>query len=215
MKGLFSLDNPLVQFLNDLTDVVVLNLICLLCCIPIVTIGASITALHYVTLRMTRDEEGYIIKDFFRAFKQNFKQATIIWLIFLAISFLFFLDIRIFNLVDFPRLVIAIVYALYFFVCLTAMYVFPLLSRFNNTILNTIKNAFLMSIIHLLRTILLAIIYILPVFVVPLHGTLVGVWILLGISGPAYLASFIWKGIFKRYEPREEGGEEEECAERE
>lgn len=209
MRGLFSLDNPLVQFLNDLTDVVILNLVCLVCCLPVVTIGASVTALHYVTLKMTRDEEGYIVKDFFKAFKQNFRQSTILWLIFLAVSFLFYLDIRIFNTIDFPQIIVAAVYVLFFFVCLTAMYAFPLLGRFSNTVRNTIKNAFLMSIIHLPRTIILVIIYILPFFIVPLHGTLVGVYLLAGISGPAYLASFIWKGIFRRYEPKEEiDGEE-------
>lgn len=208
MKGLFSLDSPLVQFMNDLTDLVILNLICLLCCLPVVTIGASVTALHYVTLRMTRDEEGYIIKDFFRAFKQNFRQSTILWLIFLVIGILFYLDMKIFSTVSFPKIIMAVVAVLFFFVCLTAMYTFPLLSRFSNTIMNTIRNAFLMSIIHLPKTILLVIIYLLPLFIVPLHGTLVGVYLLIGISGPAYIASFLWKGIFKRYEPKEAIDEE-------
>ena len=52
MRSFFNLDNPLMQFLNTLTDIVILNVICLICCIPVVTIGASLTALHYVTIRM-------------------------------------------------------------------------------------------------------------------------------------------------------------------
>ena len=74
MRSFFDLDNPFIQFLNRLTDVVILNVICLICCIPIVTIGTSITALNYVTMKMARNEEGYIVRDFFKSFRENFRQ---------------------------------------------------------------------------------------------------------------------------------------------
>ncbi|MGN0308274.1 MAG: YesL family protein [Lachnospiraceae bacterium] len=211
MKSIFGLDSPFVLFLNDLTDIVILNVICIICCLPVITIGPSLTALHYVTMRMARDEGGYAVKDFFRAFKQNFVQSTLIWLIFLLISFFFYLDFRIFNsqLVEIPRVLELMIYVLYGFVCLTAMYVFPLISRFSNSVVNSIKNAFLMSIIHIFKTILMMIIYLLPLLLASLHGTLVGVYLLVGIAGPAYINSFFWKGIFKRYEPREEEAGEE------
>ena len=215
MRSFFDLDNPFIQFLNRLTDVVILNVICLICCIPIVTIGTSITALHYVTMKMARNEEGYIVSDFFKSFRENFRQSAIIWGIFLLVTIFFYIDIRIFNAdaVSFPKAFKLIIYMLYFFVCLTAMYAFPLLGRFSNTVVNTIKNAFLMSIIHVFKSLLMAAIYILPVLILPLHGTLMGVYLLFGIAGPAYANSFIWKGIFKRYEPEEESvennGEEE------
>lgn len=64
-------------------DLMILNIVFIICCLPIVTIGASLTALHYVTLKMVRNEESYIVKSFFKSFKQNFKQATIINLIML------------------------------------------------------------------------------------------------------------------------------------
>lgn len=200
MKGLFQLDNPLVQFFNDLTDLVMLNVVCLLCCLPIVTVGASLTALHYVTLKMVRDEEGYLFRDFWKSFKQNFRQSTIIWLIFVGIGFLFCLDLWILSQVQFPQFIEVIVAAVFFFVCLTAMYTFPLLSRFTNSVFNTIKNACLMSMIHFPKTILFMVIYLLPLILLPLHGMLIGIYLLLGVSGPAYLASFFWKSIFKKYE---------------
>ncbi|MGN0304789.1 MAG: YesL family protein [Lachnospiraceae bacterium] len=210
MRNFFDLDNPFIQFLNRLTDVVILNVICLICCIPVVTAGASITALHYVTMKMARNEEGYMLRDFFKSFRQNFRQSTIIWGIFLLITLFFYVDIRIFNTgaANFPKILKLIIYMLYFFVCLTAMYAFPLLSRFSNTVMNTIKNGFLMSIIHVFKTLLMAAVYLLPILILPLHGTLMGVYLLIGIAGPAYVNSFIWKGIFKRYEPTEELQEE-------
>ncbi len=206
MKNFFNLENPFMQFLNSLTDVVILNVVCLICCIPVVTVGASLTALHYVTMKMARDEEGYVVRDFFKSFRQNFLQSTVIWLIFLVISFLFYLDIRIFQdgTVQFPKALEMIICILYLFVCLTVMYVFPVLSRFSNTIRNTIKNAFLMSLLNVFKTFLMAIIYLIPYFIAALHVSLIAVFLLVGIAGPAYANSFIWTGILKKYEPAEE-----------
>ena len=81
--------------MGRVADLILLNILCILCCIPIVTAGASITALYYVTLKMARDEESYIIRSFFRSFKQNFKQATIINVILLLTGAVLFIDLRI------------------------------------------------------------------------------------------------------------------------
>ena len=81
--------------MGRVADLLLLNFLCILCCIPIVTAGASITALYYVTLKMARDEESYIVRSFFRSFKQNFKQATIINIIMLLTAAVLFIDLRI------------------------------------------------------------------------------------------------------------------------
>ena len=78
MNRFFNMDNKFFVFMGRVADLLLLNFLCILCCIPVVTAGASITALYYVTLKMARDEESYIARSFFRSFKQNFKQATII-----------------------------------------------------------------------------------------------------------------------------------------
>lgn len=206
MKKFFSLDNPFMIFMSHLTDVIVLNVVCLICCIPVVTIGASITAMHYVTLKMVKEEEGYIVKGFFKSFKQNFKQATIIWLCFLAITAVFFLDFRLLKVMNLGTTSIwgIVITSIYLFVCLTTMYVFPVLSRFENSVRNTLKNAFFMSVLHIIKTIVMAIIYVLPYILLPLHVTMIAVFLLIGAAGPAYINSYIWKSIFKKYEPEEE-----------
>ena len=83
MNRFFNMDNKFFVFMGRVADLLLLNFLCILCCIPVVTAGASITALYYVTLKMARDEESYIARSFFRSFKQNFKQATIINIIML------------------------------------------------------------------------------------------------------------------------------------
>ena len=206
MRNFFNLDSSFMVFLSNLTDVVVLNAVCLICCIPIITIGPSLTALHYVTLKMAREEEGYVLKSFFKAFKENFKQSVIVWILFLMVTFVFYLDYKILETMglDKTRIYIIIVGAIYLFVCFTTMYIFPLLSRFENTIKQTVKNALIMSILHIFKTVVMAIIYTIPFILLPLHYNLILVFLLIGLSGPAYINSYIWKSIFKKYEPQEE-----------
>ena len=97
MGRIFDMDSPVMRFLGRLADLMILNLVTLLCCLPVVTIGASLTAMHYVLLKMVRNEESYIVRSFFKSFKQNFKQATVIWLIILLFLVIFGADIMIIN----------------------------------------------------------------------------------------------------------------------
>lgn len=206
MRKFFNLDSPFMIFLSNLTDIVILNVICLICCIPIVTIGPAVTAMHYVTLKMVKDENGYIVKNFFKSFKENFRQAFIAWLIFLLITVVFILDFKILQSmgINENKIISIVVGAIYLFSSMTAMYVFPILSRFSNSLGQTIKNAFFMSILHIFKTLIMAVIYILPFLLLPLHIMVIPVFLLVGLAGSAYFNSFIWKSIFKKYEPEVE-----------
>ena len=206
----FNLDSPLMKGLSRMTDILWLNILTLVCSIPIITAGASFTALHYVCLKMVRDEEGYITKDFFKSFKQNFKQATVIWLIILAIIAVFYVDYKV--LVAYtgaiPKpIIVAGVIAAVVFLLFTALYVFPVLSHFDNKTGATIKNAFFMSILALPRTIVMVIYRLLPwailyfverfetaSFMIPLTA-------LFWFSLPAYLSAMLYNKTFKRFEP--------------
>ena len=122
------------------------------------TIGASTTAMYYVTLKLVRDEDGYTIRSFFKSFRENFKQATIIWLIFLAVGIILGVDlyffIWMFTGAEKVKMVMTSVFVALTFVYLAMFtYVFPLQARFYNPVKRTIFNAFFMSIRHLLQTI--------------------------------------------------------------
>ena len=88
-----SYDNPVIRFLNKLTDLVFLNFLFLLCSLPVVTMGASLTAMYAVNLRSVREGDGYVAKRFFAAFRENFRQATVCWLIVLGTALLLFVDV--------------------------------------------------------------------------------------------------------------------------
>lgn len=219
MSKIFDMDSPLFRGLSKLADIMILNIIFIICCIPIVTIGASITAMSYVTLKMKDGEEGYIIRSFFKSFKQNFKQATIIWLILLFLAVFMVVDFLIIGsmegtmamtmkvLVGMGGLILLMVF----------IYVFPLQARFYNSIKATIQNAILLSIANFPKTFCMMAVMIAAVLVTLINGYTLWygllVWILVGFALISWINSHFIYGIFKKLMPPEE--EENETAEEE
>lgn len=203
MNKLFDMDSPVMRFLNRVGDLLILNIMMIICCIPIITAGAAYTAMHYVILKMIRGEEGYLIKGFFKSFVRNFKQATLTWLLMLLIMAIFIGDAFIFSYsgVVFPKPLVITVIAVAIIMLLVSMYIFPLLARFDNTIRNTIKNAALLAIANLPKTLLMALFYALP-FIIGYFSTYSYIFIFMfGISLPAYGAAWLYSNIFKKFEP--------------
>lgn len=217
--GLFNLDSPLMQFLSKVADLLLLNMLVLFCCIPIVTVGASLTALNYMALKMARNEECYIVRGFFKSFRQNFKQATLIWLLFLLVAAVLTVDFLIMGSsgIEFGGMIRVIITVFAVMVLFTFLYVFPMLARFENTILRTIKNAFLMSILQLPKTILMIIFYVLPVLILIFFFQIAPLAFFFGLSVPAFLSAKLYSKFFKKLEdqirpvdePVEEPGEDE------
>ena len=217
MNKFFDNEGPLMLFLSKVADLVWLNVLTFLCCIPIITAGASLTAMYTVTIKMVNKEEGYISRNFFQAFKKNFKQATIIWGGILLLAILFYGDYRIVNYsgIVFPKALPVALTAVMLLLYCTFLYLFPVLARYDNSIKNTIKNSFLLSISNLPKTIvMIAINLALPVAVY-FSQALFPILFLLGLTLPAYLSSLLFVGIFKKIElglesDLESNGEEED-----
>jgi uncharacterized membrane protein YesL len=206
MGKFFDMDSPVMRFLTVMADLMILNILTIICCIPIFTAGASLTALNYVLLKMVRNEEGYIVKSFFKSFRQNFKQATIIWLIILAFILVFAGDILIFNYasMEFPKALKIFLFVLGLFMMMIVIYVFPVLSRFENTVLNTIKNSLFMSILSFPKTILMLLVYAVPIVLFYITPMAIPLIFMFGISVPAYFSAKLYSGTFKKFEPKEE-----------
>ena len=215
MNRFFSMDSKFFIIMSRIADLILLNILCIICCIPIVTAGASITALYYVTLKMARDEESYIIRSFFRSFKQNFKQATIINIIMLLTAIVLYVDLKIAfagNGALYKGLLtlfigVAIIYAL------LLLYIYPILAKFFNSIKNTYVNAFMMAIRHLPQTALMLLISASPVLLLWLFSYMgasqvlsifIMIFVLMGFSALAYWKSKIFVKIFDNYIPKEE-----------
>lgn len=206
MGKFFDMDSPVMRFLSRLGDLMILNFLMLFCCIPVVTAGAAFTAMHYVLLKIVRGEEGYLIRGFFKSFRANFKQATLVWLLMLLVAAIYVGDSLIFNYsgLEFPKALVIAVIAVGFLLLMIAVYIFPLLARFENSIKNTFKNATLLAFANLPKTILMLLCYILPLVIAYFSTYALLFVFLFGISAPAYGAAFLYSGIFKKLEPEPE-----------
>ncbi|MGN0405821.1 MAG: YesL family protein [Bariatricus sp.] len=200
--NMFQTDNPFNIVMTKIFDVVLLNALFLLCSIPIITIGASATALYYMMMKLVKDEEGAIIKGFFKAFKDNFRQSVLSTLL-LALGFAALLaDLHILK--DSRSSAAMIMYG----GCLVLLaaagavagYVFPLIARFENTVKGTLVNAAKIAASHLPQTVAILIINSAPII-----WTLVSpetfapvfiIWIFVGMGAAAFLNSLMLVGIF-------------------
>lgn len=149
---MFNTDSWLWRVLSTIADIAVISLLFVVCSIPVFTIGASFTALYTVSLKLSEHEEGYITHDFFKAFKENFRQATAIWLIMLAVGAVLGIDLYLVRGNQTPAAMIMniIFYIVAFFYLMIFSYVFPLQSKFINKVKDTFKNAVTVGIGNLL-----------------------------------------------------------------
>ena len=213
MSKIFELESPLMSGLGKFADLIILNLITIVCCIPVFTIGAAITALHFVCLKMVRDEETYVIKSYFKSFRQNFKQATAIWLIELVVFGVLLFDIYLMGHagITFPVWLPSALLAVDALVFMLGIHVFPLLARFENTVATTIKNSVMVGILTLPKTILMVIICAVPVVLIYFfEQVLAPLMLLIGISGPAFMCALLYNKTFKRFEPQQEDKDPDE-----
>lgn len=200
--GIFNLDSKFMHYANKFADLMFLNILTLICCIPIITIGASITAMHNVLLKIYRDEESYIAKAFFKSFKENLKQSTAIWLIYLVLILVLVLDffyIRDYNL-DMPKF---FQYALYIVAIIGAFsfsWVFILQSRYENKVVHTIRNSFIVGISHFFYSIMMIILAAIPIFCLAFFSVAVPLCFAFGFTLPGLLQTMLYSRVFDKIE---------------
>ena len=160
----FSYESKFSQLLLKLGFSCYLNLLWFICSIPIFTIGASTTALYYTSLKIVRDEEYHIGATFFRSFRQNFRQSTVVWLIMLGIGLFLGTDAYIvyhlrLNATGTPAvmwtLILTVIIAVSIMYVIVLLYLFPLIASVENTNRAMFKNAFLIGTHYLFATIML------------------------------------------------------------
>lgn len=207
MSKFFGIDTPLWCFFSRLADLVILNLCFLVCCIPIVTISPSITALYYTSLKVTKGDITSVTKAFFHSFRENLRQGTVMWIISLFVLALTAFDLYLttgFSGTLRPILhTVVLIFGLMFYMIF--LYAFPLLGRFGNTTLNMFKNAFIMCIRHLPYTLIMTLISLAPVLIFLVSPSslplLAMIYLLIGFGLTAFANSFLFSRIFAKYMP--------------
>ncbi|HHU71297.1 MAG TPA: YesL family protein [Clostridiales bacterium] len=209
MSGFFNLENGFFTTLSKLTDIIILSVIWFFICIPIITIGPATTALYYTTVKAIRRERGYLFREFFKSFKQNFKRGAISGVIMTIIALFLGFDIlwawMNTSAIENGSILLGIFIALsVMFICFS-IYVFPILSRFEMTIKQLFKAALFMSVRHLPSTVVMfAIIAIcaIGIFFMP-------ILIFIIPAGATLIISLLMERIFKKYMPESQGAGEE------
>ncbi len=216
----FNLDSPLMQALNKLADLMWLNILTMLCCIPVITVGPSLTAMHYMALKIVRNEEGYITRGFFKSLRENFKQGVAIWLIQLFVILMLVGDFMIiaYSGLEFSQFLQVVLLAIAIMVYFISMFLYPVLAKFENTVLHTIRNALFVGVLQFPKTVLMMILNVLPLALLFLVHQLVPVVFLFGLSIPAWLSAKLYNKFFQKLEdqylqtngPAVKGTEEED-----
>ena len=210
MSKLFQPESKAILFLNKVADLMLLNLVWLVGCLGIITIGTSTTALYKCLFLMSTGNLAYPFRSFWSYFRNEWKQSTLLWvpmlvtLVFLSVDFYAIFLAKLFK---------GITWKICFFIVLCVvvpmmLYVFPLQAKFQNSQRQTLKNACLLAIIHFPKSLVIAIVTFAPLFLwllVPdvFFHTLVLV-LFLGRSVPAYWSCHLFKTIFERYMAPEE-----------
>ncbi len=210
--NIFNLDSPVMHTLSKMFDLVLLNILTVLCSLPVITIGAATTAL-YTAIDASQKEEGSLFKVYFAAFRVNFKQATVLWLMLLvlgAITGYSLLVSIVEEQVEFGMLIAAAVGFTLWMMFTT--WTFPLQAKFENTVLRTLRNAVLLSVGYLPRSLVMAVLIMLPwllmVLAPGLFLQIMPVWMLAWFALAAWIN---WKLLKKPF--RDLTGEEDEPAE--
>lgn len=221
MNDIFNPENPVMDFLRKISNLIILNVVFIISCIPVVTIGASITALYSVSFQIAKDEDPYIWKTYWKTFRQNFRQSTLIWLTCIPVIALLVLDFMFLQSQSssFASYVQMALWGVTFLFLSIVHYIFPGVAHFICTIGQAWKNALFMCLAHLPYTVVFLLVDGLGVFLC-IHSvhTLGLVFMLMLICGFACIAlmkSFVFLRIFRIYDPKEEPDQAEEAEETE
>ena len=199
---IFDYDSPLMSALTKIANLMILNLLMIACCIPVITAGAAITAMHYMCLKMVRNEESYIVKGYFKAFKESFKQATKVWLVLLVIVAILFGDFLIINHsnIQFPYWFHVVFYAMSIIALFEYIMVFPIMGKFENTTLQTMKNALIISIVKFPITLVMIAMNAVPIIITIYILQIFPFVLMFGWSVPAYFGAKMLNKYFKKLE---------------
>ena len=199
--GLFNMDSGFARFMNRAIDVLELNILWIIFSLPVFTIGASTCAAYYVTLKMVDEEEGYVGKMFVKAFKDNFKQGTILWLITAPCIYACYLIWQVVAKADDVNFVIiagAIIFTA--LLLIFTLYAYPLLARYENSIRKTIMNSFAISSLYFPRTLFMIVVVGIECLIFLWNRWTMLAGILLGPELVIYTVSGITKRIFQSAE---------------
>ncbi|MDE7218632.1 MAG: YesL family protein [Oscillospiraceae bacterium] len=193
--------SPVVEFLELLWDLAVLNVLFLLCSLPVVTAGGALAGLCYGAEKLRR-QEGKPGANFFKGFRRNFRQASIAWLAALALLAFLFLDLYLLIQNGAGGMYYLLLGLVFLWLMFTLVYLYPLMVRFENSLLRHVRNAFVLSLTHLWQSVCLTVLALAPLLLGLISARLLlytaVFWLALGFAAAAYGAAVLLRGVWPR-----------------
>ncbi len=207
MGNIFRWDSPLMKFMTLITNLVCLNVLWLLCCLPVITAGAATTAMYYVVFQYITKQDDGVLKPFFRGFRENFRGVTPIWILNLLIGAALCAEIFYLSRGAQPWLIMIFAVLLFIYggasLCL-----YPLLARYDAPVKRAIWNSFALVTRHFVSTAIVIALHAVPIllalFAPDRFWKSSIVWLMGGFSLIAYLSGRIWMTVFRKHEPSPE-----------
>lgn len=210
MGGLFNPDGAFARYGAKLWDMMWLNILTVISSLPVFTAGAAMTAMHYVLLKIFRNEEGAITSTFFKAFRENFRQSTVISFIFAAAAYLLILSTGIAHALVMGWIRYLLIAVLALVVC-AWNWSFVFQSRYRNTICGTIRYSVLVLAAHPVRSVIMAALFVLPIAVVLVAPKNLILVLMVGFTLPGFVQVFLYNKVLIKLETAKKDDLDEEC----
>ncbi|WP_243076241.1 YesL family protein [Microbacterium sp. SS28] len=215
MNSIFAPDSALMRILTRIADLMILNVLFLATALPIVTIPAAVTGLNFTAMRLVRGQSDSTTGDYFRSFRRNFRQATLLGLVIAALAAaLGAWYVVAINLVPdgiLRFIVLAVWFLVTFVLALNALWIFPYLATFEGSLRDVLRNARLLSGKHLLTSLMALAVIALAVIVSIFYPQVTGygiLWLVIGFAGVAFLTGVLFTRVFDAYAPQPTSDEE-------
>jgi uncharacterized membrane protein YesL len=210
MNSFFNYDNKFSQIVNKIVNIFFISVLWLIWCIPIVTFGASTTAMYYTVNKVLRHNRSYVFTEFWGSFKRNFKQATLVWLILLVFGIIMWLDAYIMKAFyeagsELGKFFV-VFYVMMLFEVVLGTYIFANIARFENTTKEILKNSALMALAHLPWSLLILVLFVLAILLDIIMPPL----ILILPTIYMWMCNLILERIFRKYMSEDVLKEEDE-----
>lgn len=197
--GIFDPENKFWVFMEKVANTFFLSLLWLLFSLPIITAGSATTACYSFLIKSARDEEGYLFRSFYRSFKKNFWQSTLVWLLAIAVGLVLFYDyLLLFNmptLGSFRVLILSVLFVLSFLYLVIVIYIFPLIAMYQVKTKKAIKDALIIGfqypLITLLEIAIIALVFVATYYLVPFFF----IWFILGSFLSSFLLSYVFNAL--------------------
>lgn len=194
-------NSPVIAFLNKLTDLILLNILWIICCLPVITAGAATSAAYYVSITSIRCGDGYVLKRFFEGFKSSFRPITPVWLGILAAGFMLAADVYFWNQIggSFGKVMLIVSVVIAIFVWIWTLWIFPVFAKFTGKRRELLKNAAAFAVGYLPYTAIVMVITGVVVYVNLVSLVANSIMLFIGFALLTYINSFFFYRVFMNH----------------